>query len=154
VPTLTADLASATAAVLSAQSSGGACTFLAAVELLPVQADRSARFVAQPRHNLLQDDSTTIAVNPSGLLTSANVVAVNQTAQILVEIASAAAAVPASGLGLRDCANAPLTPDCKGTRRFSAVFDPAVNTEFSDLNDALKRVAWPFNIDVSMAERW
>lgn len=151
VQTLTTELASATAAVLSAQSSGVACTFSASVELLPVQADRSARFVAEPRHNVLRDDTAKFAVNPAGLLTSANVVAVDQTAQIIVEIASAAAGAPASGEVKRDANGVPETPDCTGPRRFSSVFDPTVNTDISDLNDALKKAAYPFNIDATMS---
>ncbi len=87
-------------------------------------------------------------MNAAGLLASANVVAVDQTVQALVEIASAAAGVPASGIDARDeTTKELLKPSCNGPKRFVAVLDPTVGTDLSDVNDALQKAGYPFKID-------
>ncbi len=80
-----------------------ACSYTAKLELQPAQADTRYRYVARLKHNWLRDDTLKLAVNPAGLLTSANVVAVDRTGDILVDIAGAVAGGGGSSDRRRPC---------------------------------------------------
>ena len=84
---------------------GQSCAFVPSVDLLPVQADRRRRFALQPAHNELRDDTLKIGLTPTSLLTTGDVTAVDQTGQIIVDlagVAGAAAGVGRKGDGAKD----------------------------------------------------
>lgn len=110
--TATTNLQNATTALTNAQITGASCTFGATIELLPAQGDRRAPFVLQPRHNELRNDTNKFVVTPAGLLTSANVVADDQTGQIIVEIAGIAGAL--TGGQIRGPGQTTPKVDCGG----------------------------------------
>jgi hypothetical protein len=66
------------------------------LELLAPTADPANAYRLSPRHSVLRDDTHDFVVSPGGLLTSTNTIAVDRTADILVEIGTFAGAI--SGL--------------------------------------------------------
>jgi hypothetical protein len=68
------------------------------IELLAPSADPDQAYRLTPRHSVLRDDEHKLVISPAGLLTSADTVAVDRTADILVEIAAAAGVAMGSGL--------------------------------------------------------
>lgn len=94
-----AALATAQANLEQVLAAGDAkCIYTAKLELLPAQPDPDYRFVARLAHNWFRDDTVKLGVNTSGLLTSANVVAVDRTGDIIVEAAGAFAGIKAGGI--------------------------------------------------------
>lgn len=57
------------------------------VELLPMAPDPAYAFRVDPKHSIFRDDQHKIALTPSGLLTSTDIVAADRTADILAQIA-------------------------------------------------------------------
>ena len=91
--------------IYAASVNGQSCAFVPSVDLLPVQADRRRRFALQPAHNELRDDTLKIGLTPTSLLTTGDVTAVDQTGQIIVDlagVAGAAAGVGRKGDGAKD----------------------------------------------------
>lgn len=68
------------------------------IELLPMAPDPAYAFRVDPKHSIFRDDQHKIALTPSGLLTSTDIVASDRTADILAEIATVAG-YAAGGLG-------------------------------------------------------
>lgn len=96
---LNAAIARLTVDIAAAQSATGACVYTVKVELQAAQPDPHQRFVASLQHNPLRDDTATLKVSPAGLLSSANVVAVDRTGDIIVELAGAISALGGAGSG-------------------------------------------------------
>jgi hypothetical protein len=67
------------------------------IELLSPSADPAQAYRLSPLHTPFRDDEHTLVISPAGLLTSTNTVAVDRTADILVEIGTFAGAI-ASGV--------------------------------------------------------
>jgi hypothetical protein len=63
------------------------------IELLPPTADPAFGYRMTPRHSAFRDDEHKLAVSAGGLLTSADIVASDRTADALVEIATFAGAI-------------------------------------------------------------
>ena len=83
-----------------ARSDSENCRFEVSAKLSTSYPDPTNRMLARPVHQALRDDTAKIAVSPGGLLSSANAVAVDQSGQILAEIAGAV-----SAMGPRDAAD-------------------------------------------------
>lgn len=135
----------------AAQTAGDNCQYAAKIELLPVQADRRARFVAELPHNYFRDDTVQFHVNPAGLLTSANVVAVDQTGQVLVEVAGVFGSLvgrspEGSTKAFEEVAR---TPRCTGSPSLVRIFDPANGVDVGAVNTDLRRARFPFEIQVT-----
>lgn len=124
-------------------------SYTAKLELLAPVADLRQRFVANLTHSPLRDDDVKLAVNPAGLLTSANVVATDRTADIIVEAAGALAQfggvrppVPSATAAVRTsepaCAELPA--------KFAYQFDPLTGEAL--VNEQIKRARFPFVVDV------
>jgi hypothetical protein len=128
-----------------AQATPGACGYSAKLELLPAQGDGTARFLANPRHNPLRDDSTKLIVTQEGLLSSANVIAADRTGDIIVEIAGA---IGGFGSGPRIAALDGAAPaeDCTHNKKLIAIFDPARATEFERVRRDLRAANYPLLI--------
>jgi len=62
------------------------------ISLLPPSADPAHGYRLDPRHSWLRDDTHKLTVSPVGLLTSTNIVAVDRTGDVIVELAQAAGA--------------------------------------------------------------
>lgn len=138
----------------TAEVTGTSCSYTAKVELLPAAPDSSARFVANIAHSPLRDDSLKIQVNASGLLTSADVVAADQTGNILVELAGAAAGLNAPVMGpMAFDPGAPAADDCvRRPRQFVWIFDPANSADITALNTELDTAKYPLRIRVPAAD--
>lgn len=115
-----------------AQMGAGNCTynFTAKFEVLASEPDTTHAFTLIPTHSAFRDDEVKLAVQPNGLLASANVVAIDQTGSILIELAGAIAAVqaPKYEMHLKDTNIKPEACE-KETRYFQYVFDPVLNEE-------------------------
>jgi hypothetical protein len=61
--------------------------------LLAPSPDPAFGFRLNPRHSILRDDEHKLAITPTGLLTSVDVVATDRTAEALVELATFAGAI-------------------------------------------------------------
>lgn len=151
-------------ASLAAVESGAACSYTARLEALPPQPDPNQRFIARLSHNVFRDDTLRLSVNASGLLSSANIVAVDRTADIIVEAAGAI-----GGLGVRhrgprgealrgvDCTSLP--------RQFVRIFDPLEGwppgdrassettalSALTDLNRDLAQEGYPFRLEADIS---
>lgn len=111
-----------TAALDALQLGGAACSYTAKLELLPAQADPDRRFIAAIAHSPLRDDSVALAVSPSGLLTSTNVISTDRTADIIVELAGAISGMGGSRAMTRD--GSPPVACATLPRQFVRIFDP------------------------------
>ncbi|MFC3711181.1 hypothetical protein ACFOMD_01270 [Sphingoaurantiacus capsulatus] len=135
-------------------SPGTSCAFShsAALELLAPVADTRLRLVADATHSPLRDDDTKLAVNSSGLLATANVVAADRTGDILVEIASAIAGFGSAGdpLGFVDTdLKAANQEECgKLPTKFAYRLDPAESAEVGRLNGEFFKAGFPFHLEV------
>jgi hypothetical protein len=156
------ELANINVSLDALQLGGAACTYSAMLEALPAQADPDQRFVARLSHNILRDDTLKLNVGASGLLTSANIVATDRTADMIVEIAGA---IGGSRTGVRGQDDQPATgePACATLpRQFVHVFDPMrawvhdtttpVNQvtlpAVDQLNIALSAAYFPFRVQI------
>lgn len=131
-----------------------AFAYSAAIELLAPVADTRLRLVADAFHSPLRDDETKLAVNSSGLLSTANVVAADRTGDILVEIASAFASF-GGGIGPAPAGfvdgEPKITdePACeKLPTKFAYRLDPASGDELNRLNSEFYNAGFPFRLDV------
>ena len=95
-----------------ARSGSEACKFEVSATLSASYPDPTNRMLARPVHQALRDDTAKIAVSPGGLLSSANAVAVDQSGQILAEIAGAV-----SAMGSRNAFEAKIGPPSTATRK-------------------------------------
>lgn len=145
-----AELAKAAKAYLAALGSDAAssCSYDAKLELQPAQADPRRRYVAILRHNWLRDDTVKLAVTPAGLLTSANIVAADRTADIIIEAVGAAA-----GLGptaaLHSFTSEPPKPlDCGEPKSIVRLFDPTDAGVVSEVNNELIAAHYPYRVGV------
>jgi hypothetical protein len=137
----------------AAPAASCAFSYSAAIELLAPVADNRMRLVADAFHSPLRDDDTKLAVNNSGLLSTANVTAADRTGDILVEIASAF-----SGLGggtidpLASVDDGPKIVDeaecAKLPTKFAYRLDPAWDGEVDALNNELLAAGFPFRLQV------
>lgn len=128
--------------IYAASVNGQSCAFVPTVDLLPVQADRRRRFALQPVHNELRDDTLKIGLTPTSLLTTGDVTAVDQTGQILVDlagVAGAAAGVGREGGGSDD-------DGCPGPAVWATVFDPAEAAAVAAINLQLESNGLPFHL--------
>jgi len=137
------------AAIRISQTTGDNCLYSAKLELLPPQADRNARFVAVMPHNILRDETINIVVTPSGLLTSADVTATDQTGQILTQIAGLLGSFTGAS---RDGAAKPAE-GCEGPPSLVRLFDPMSTTDLDSVNGELDLADFPFRIRVPDAQR-
>lgn len=126
--------------IYAASVNGQSCTFVPTIDLLPVQADRRRRFALQPVHNELRDDTLKIGLTPTSLLTTGDVTAVDQTGQILVDLAGVAGA--AAGVG-RDGGGAD-DDGCPGPAVWATIFDPAEAAAIDQVNLQLTSNDLPF----------
>ncbi len=134
-----------------------AFSYAAALELLAPVADTRLRLVADAFHSPLRDDDTKLAVNGSGLLSTANVVAADRTGDILVEIASAFAGLGggspdllttvAGGQKVADKTDCEKLPS-----KFAYRLDPAASGEVTALNKAFNKAGFPFWLEVPPLE--
>ncbi|QJU57000.1 hypothetical protein HL653_03645 [Sphingomonas sp. AP4-R1] len=131
-----------------------AFSYSAAIELLTPVADTRLRLVADAFHSPLRDDDTKLAINSSGLLSTANVVAADRTGDIIVEIASAFAGVGSGGTAgpLALVGGEPKfagKPECeKLPTKFAYRLDPALGDQLSKLNNEFYTAGFPFRLDV------
>lgn len=139
--------------IVAARSEGGECRYTAKIELLPVQADPRERFVADLSHSRLRDDTVRLNVSPMGLLTSANVIAADQTVQILVELAGLAGSLAGARAALMDTpATETARPRCDGVPVLTRIFDPANGREVDSVNEDLDEAKFPFRIKMAIYE--
>jgi hypothetical protein len=156
------DLTNIQAAIDALELGGAACTYTAKLEALAPQADPDQRFIARLTHNSLRDDTLRLNVTPAGLLSTANLVAVDRTADIIVEAAGAFAGLRSGGLGPNaaseeraNCASLPrqfvriIDPlrdwtDPLTEQSVDAVTLPAITTLNQELSDA----DFPFRISI------
>jgi|GEM_PF-2170120 len=80
------------AELVLARSASETCKFEVSAKLSASYPDPTNRMLARPVHQVLRDDTSKITVSQGGLLSSANAVAVDQSGQILAEIAGAVSA--------------------------------------------------------------
>lgn len=126
--------------IYAASVNGQSCAFVPTIDLLPVQADRRRRFALQPAHNELRDDTLKIGLTPTSLLTTGDVTAVDQTGQIIVDlagVAGAAAGVGRDGGGAKD-------DGCRGPAVWATIFDPVEDGAVAEVNRQLETVGLPF----------
>ena len=115
------------------------------LELLAPSADPRQRYVLDARHNPLRDDTHHFAISSDGLLSSTNIVAVDRTADILVELAGSIAAV---GVGPR-LGTASATPvlGCPvDLSQGALVFDPMDSHDRVLANQMLSCVGYALNV--------
>lgn len=125
----------------------GSCGYTAKLELLAPQGDPNARFVANPTHNPMRDDTTKLVVTADGLLSSANVVAADRTGDIIVEIAGALGSVLSPGRGLMTMSVRPREQlDCNKAKKMIAIFDPAARS-YVDVNSQLSNADYPLQLE-------
>jgi hypothetical protein len=134
-----------------ARLGGSACllAYSAKMELLPPAADLRQRFVADLAHSPLRDDDVKLAVNSSGLLTSANVIATDRTADIIVELAGAIGQFGGSDLAAQSADAAELSATCPDDiPKFIYQFDPV--TETPKINEELSKADFPFQVETRL----
>lgn len=137
--------------IVAAQAAGGECRYTAKIELLPVQADPRERFVADLSHSRWRDDTVRFDVSPAGLLTSANVVADDQTGQILVELAGLAGSVAGALVETPAPRTAAAARSrCDGVPVLTRIFDPANGRDVASVNQDLARASYPFRIETTV----
>lgn len=141
VEKLTADIAELTMAVQETPAEGAHCRYGARLDLLPVQADPRARYVVDLTHSLFRDDTHTLTLTPTGLLNSVNAVSVDQTGQILVELARSAGAI--SGLQSR---GKPAAEDCGDPATLVRIFDPTSSTDMASVETELTAANAPIRL--------
>lgn len=149
---LRGEVAELTRRVEAAHAAGGGCLYSTKIELLPAQADPAARYVADLPHNYFRDDTVRLNVSPAGLLTSANVVAVDQTGQILVELAGIAGALEGAGAGTKafpERAAGTPAARCEGVPVLVGIFDPTDAGAVGRVNTSLDESGFPFSIQVT-----
>ncbi|MBX9615589.1 MAG: hypothetical protein K2X25_08340 [Caulobacteraceae bacterium] len=145
VVTVTTELEAANALVAELTVRGTVCSYAAKLELLPAQPDPTLRYVARTSHNIFRDDVSTLRVTPSGLLTSANVVAADRTSDIIAEFAGGLAGL-GSGTGPELVATE-IAEDCAIQARQSVhIFDPVASGELTRVSDALKAAKFPLQV--------
>lgn len=143
----TAALQKATEDLLFAMGHGEPCSYDAKLELLPAQPDVRHRYVAKLRHNWLRDDTVTLSVNPAGLLTSANIVAVDRTGDIIVEAAGAIAGLGGGrGPTVRAAAPVPTTRSCGEPRKLVLIFDPDDQLALDEVAARLNVADYPYRV--------
>ena len=129
---------------------GAACVYGAKMELLPAEPDVNHRFVARLRHNWLRDDTVKLKVSPAGLLTSANIVAADRTADIIVEIAGIIGLAGGAPGSIGPQAMAPGgAPGCE-PRTIIEIFDPAAKDVESTVNRKIANGS-PFRLKIEDA---
>lgn len=126
--------------IYAASVNGQSCAYAPTIDLLPVQADRRRRFALQPVHSELRDDTLKIGLTPTSLLTTGDVTAVDQTGQIIVDLAGVAGA--ATGVG-RDGGGA-KDDGCRGPAVWATIFDPVEDGAVAEVNRQLETVGLPF----------
>lgn len=136
----------------AAPANSCAFSYSAAIELLAPVADTRVRLVADAFHSPLRDDDTKLAVNASGLFSTANVVAADRTGDILVEIASAFSGLGGAGdqLAAFDGGSQLADPgECaKLPTKFAYRLDPSNSAERDKANGELKDAGFPFRVQV------
>jgi hypothetical protein len=143
----TTALQKATEDLLFAMGHGETCSYDAKLELLPAQPDQRRRYVAELRHNWLRDDTVTLGVNPGGLLTSANIVAVDRTGDIIVEAAGAIAGLGGGGRGVgRSAAPVPAALSCGEPRKLVLIFDPNDELAMDEVAARLAVADYPYRV--------
>lgn len=117
------------------------------LELLAPSADPRQRYILDAKHNPLRDDTHHFAISTDGLLSSTNVVAVDRTADILVELAGSIAALGVGpGLGPARAQAAPI-PGCPASIAQGAiVFDPMEANDRDLANEMLKCVGYELTV--------
>ncbi len=127
-----------------------ACNYTAKLELQPAQADVRYRYVARLKHNWLRDDTLKLAVNPAGLLTSANVVAVDRTGNILVDIAGAVAG--GGGFGspamLTNRRSGPEL-SCGEPKSIIRILIRPIRGKVKEASDGLEAAKYPYRVESS-----
>ena len=111
------------------------------LELLPPGADPRQRYVLDARHNPMRDDTHHFVISKDGLLSSSNVIAVDRTADILVELAGAISAVGGFGRSAVGSARSEAQPGevCPTDLAQGAlVFDPMDRDDVKMANKMLR----------------
>lgn len=130
------------------------------------EPDLNYTYRADFSHNWMRDDDFNLAITNRGLLSSTNIIADDQTNEIIVELAGAVAAV-ATGLPplvapvplrggrapldiLPDNPEIPKIPTCdfatNVSHRYEKTFDPTDRTTFDKVNYALQK-CFPYELD-------
>ena len=121
----------------------GAYDVTMAISLLKPSADPRFTYRLNPKHSALRDDEHKLTVNSAGLLATANTVATDRTADILVEIATFAGAIKGGALGAapRDGRGPAAKKDCTlAPDEYSGVVDFADAYDVAFMNDDLQCV--------------
>lgn len=144
-----AEIASLNRVLLQLDSGQCAYSYDIKLETGDVIPDVSHGYVLNVSHNWLRDDAQTLKLTTSGLLTSADVTAIDRSGDILVEAASAISAVQSGGRFISQFRGA-LADSLSGTcdtsvKSFKYIFDP--QTEIPILNTRLSIAEWPFHVD-------
>ena len=120
------------------------------LELLAPSADPRQRYILDAKHNPMRDDTHHFAISTDGLLSSTNIVAVDRTADILVELAGSIAAV---SVGVRAQAAPdeqpppPPPPGCPADLvQGVLVFDPMEATDVDLARQMLKCVGYTLTV--------
>lgn len=140
VEKLAADVADLTRGVEQTPADGGECRYNARLELLPVQADPRARYVVDLRHSGFRDDTHTLTLTPAGLLSTVNAVSVDQTGQILVELARSAGMI--SGLQSRG----ESADGCGQPASLVRIFDPVDTNDMKTVETELQEAGMPIRL--------
>lgn len=133
-----------TAASTTSNSAPGAYDVSLTISLLPPSADPNFAYRVNPRHSAFRDDEHKLTISSAGLLTTANTVATDRTADILTEIAAFAGAIigpvpMAGGTPPRDGRQQNAPKDCTNSPdEFTGVVDFANPFDVARLNDDLQ----------------
>lgn len=119
------------------------------LELLAPSADPRQRYILDAKHNPMRDDTHHFAISTDGLLSSTNIVAVDRTADILVELAGSIAAMGGApgGLVARDQKEPEKDTGCPADLVQGAlVFDPMEATDVDLARQMLKCVGYTLTV--------
>lgn len=109
------------------------------IELQPPSADPAQPFRLDPRHTIFRDDDHKLKVGRNGLLASANIIAEDRTADILVEIATFAGAMLGAPPGAGDGGPRGVADQCPmKSDDYSAIVDFADQASVDDLNKFMR----------------
>ncbi|MBM4334869.1 MAG: hypothetical protein FJ108_03015 [Deltaproteobacteria bacterium] len=129
------------------------CADAIALAVLPPEPDPSLRYVAQLGHSASRDDKWTIATTPAGLLSSADVVLTDRSADIVVEVVRSAALVAKAGTTLATLSRETMPDDKKPACvpfRKEHIFDPdPKRSDLATLNQVLD--TWGVDLDVKLS---
>ena len=140
----TADYNSAMSVLLAAGEDQAQFLDQITLALLPAEPDPRHQFVADLNHWPNRDDELTLATTPSGLLTTANVVAADRTGDILIQVASLASEIAKAVMVERK----PKEPEAFTPKAFTYedVFDPAAPAEIARVNTALVNLGTTYRV--------